>query len=440
MSKIGKKLYNKAKKIIPGGSQLLSKRPEMFLPNHWPAYYKKSKGIKIWDLNNNCYEDFSIMSIGQCSLGYSNRSVNKAVKKAINDGSTSTLNSEEEVKLADSLLKIHKDLEMVRFGKTGGEACAIAIRIARAATGKSKIIASGYFGWHDWYLASNLKNKKSLDNLLLPGLDTAGVPKELKGTTLALKYGDEEGLKKLFNKNNRQIAGVILEVQRNRTPNLNFLKLARKLCNKHKSVLIFDEISSGFRINLGGLYLKYNLRPDIVTLGKALGNGFPISAIMGKKNIMQAAQSTFISSSYWTERIGYVAALATINEYKKQKVDLHLKKIGKYFDIKFNKITNDLKLNFQNNGLISVPIISFNSGNQLMDLQIKTFLTQEMLKRGYLFSNVIYLSLKHNKKNIDRFFDNFYQILKKNSKNFSPRFFKKNLEGPICHSGFKRLT
>ena len=181
----------------------------MFLPIHFVSYYK-IQGIKIW-LRNKCYEDFSIMSIGQCSLGYSNPEVNNAVKKAIDLGSSPKL--EEEVKLADRLIKIHKGMEMVRFGKTGGEACAIAVRVARAATGRSKIIASGYFGWHDWYLASNLKNKKSLDNLLLPGLDTAGVPKELKGTTLALKYGDIKGLKKIFDKQGKNIAGIV-EVQR----------------------------------------------------------------------------------------------------------------------------------------------------------------------------------------------------------------------------------
>lgn len=440
MRRKGEKLYIKAKKIIPGGNQLLSKRPEMFLPKLWPSYYKKSKDIKIWDLNNRCYEDFSIMSIGQCSLGYSNREVNIAVTRAINSGSTSTLNSEEEVKLADSLIKIHNGMDMVRFGKTGGEACAMAVRIARASTGRSKIIASGYFGWHDWYLASNLKNKKSLDNLLLPGLDTAGVPKELRGTTLALKYGDIKNLKKLFYKNGKSIAGIIVEVQRSRVPNLEFLKLARKLCNKYKSVLIFDEVSSGFRINLGALYLNYNLNPDIVILGKALGNGFPISAVMGKKNIMEAAQGTFISSSYWTERTGFVAGLETLKQYKKNNVGKYLKYVGNYFDKKFKSLSLDLKLNFENNGLISVPIITFNSGSKLLDLQIKTFLTQEMLKRGYIFSNAIYLSFKHNKKNIDRFFDNFYEVLRKDYKNFSPKFFKKKLQGPVCHSGFKRLT
>tara|TARA_B100001093_G_C26773213_1_gene991122 strand:- start:195 stop:1517 length:1323 start_codon:yes stop_codon:yes gene_type:complete len=440
MRRKGEKLYIKAKKIIPGGNQLLSKRPEMFLPKLWPSYYKKSKDIKIWDLNNRCYEDFSIMSIGQCSLGYSNREVNIAVTRAINSGSTSTLNSEEEVKLADSLIKIHNGMDMVRFGKTGGEACAMAVRIARASTGRSKIIASGYFGWHDWYLASNLKNKKSLDNLLLPGLDTAGVPKELRGTTLALKYGDIKNLKKLFYKNGKSIAGIIVEVQRSRVPNLEFLKLARKLCNKYKSVLIFDEVSSGFRINLGALYLNYNLNPDIVILGKALGNGFPISAVMGKKNIMEAAQGTFISSSYWTERTGFVAGLETLKQYKKNNVGKYLKNVGNYFDKKFKSLSLDLKLNFENNGLISVPIITFNSGSKLLDLQIKTFLTQEMLKRGYIFSNAIYLSFKHNKKNINRFFDNFYEVLRKDHKNFSPKFFKKKLKGPVCHSGFKRLT
>ena len=440
MCPAGNKLYKKAKKIIPGGNQLLSKRPEMFLPDRWPSYYKKSQGIKIWDLRNKCYEDFSIMSIGQCSLGYSNPEVNNAVKKAIDLGSTSTLNSEEEVKLADRLIKIHKGMEMVRFGKTGGEACAIAVRVARAATGRSKIIASGYFGWHDWYLASNLKNKKSLDNLLLPGLDTAGVPKELKGTTLALKYGDIKGLKKIFDKQGKNIAGIIVEVQRGRLPNLEFLNLARKLCDKYKSVLIFDEVSSGFRINLGAIYLNYNLKPDIVTLGKALGNGFPISAIMGKKSIMQCAQNTFISSSYWTERLGYVAALETIKQYEKNNVDRHLKNIGKYFDEKFKMVIKDLNLNFQNSGLISVPILSFNSGSKLLDLKIKTYLTQEMLKKGYIFSNVIYLSLRHNKKNLDKFFECFHKILKDNSKNFSHNYFKKKIKGPISHSGFKRLT
>ena len=440
MSKKGKNLYIKAKKIIPGGNQLLSKRPEMFLPKLWPSYYKRSKDIKIWDLNNRCYEDFSIMSIGQCSLGYSNKEVNTAVTRAIKFGSTSSLNSEEEVKLANNLVKIHKGMDMVRFGKTGGEACAIAVRIARAFTGRSKIIASGYFGWHDWYLASNLKNKKSLDTLLLPGLDTAGVPKELRGTTLALKYGDIKNLRKLFYKYGNSIAGIIVEVQRSREPNLEFLKLARKLSNKYKSVLIFDEVSSGFRINLGALYLNYNLKPDVVTLGKALGNGFPISAIMGKKSVMESAQGTFISSSYWTERTGFAAGLETLRQFKKNNVGEYLKNIGNYFDKNFKSLSNDLKLNFKNNGLISVPIISFNSGNKLIDLQIKTFLTQEMLKRGYIFSNVIYLSYKHNKKNIDRFFDNLYEVLKKNHKNFSPEFFKKKLDGPVCHSGFKRLT
>ena len=208
--------------------------------------------------------------------------------------------------------------------------------------------------------------------------------------------GDKERLEDLFNKNN-DIAGVIVEVQRNRKPNLEFLKLARKLCDKNKSVLIFDEVSSGFRLRVGGLYKNYNLKPDILTLGKALGNGTNLGRSW-KKEVMENAQKSFISSSYWTERLGYVAGLATIKEYQRVKADKYLIKIGRYFDKKFLQLTKELKLPFENNGLISVPIISFNSGNQDMDLKIKTFLTQEMLKKGYIFSNVIYLSINHNKK------------------------------------------
>ena len=424
MQSLGKKLYKKAKKIIPGGNQLLSKRPEMFLPDQWPSYYKKASGIEIWDLNNKRFKDFSIMSIGQCSLGYANKKIDQAVIKAIKNGSTSTLNSYEEVNLADKLLNIHKGLDMVRFAKTGGEACSIAVRIARAATGRSKIIASGYFGWQDWYLAANLANKTNLDKLLLPGLESLGVPKELSGTTLTVLNGDKERLEDLFNENN-DIAGVIVEVQRNRKPNLEFLKLARKLCDKNKSVLIFDEVSSGFRLRVGGLYKNYNLKPDILTLGKALGNGYPISAILGKKEVMENAQKSFISSSYWTERLGYVAGLATIEEYQRVKADKYLIKIGRYFDKKFLQLTKELKLPFENNGLISVPIISFNSGNQDMDLKIKTFLTQEMLKKGYIFSNVIYLSINHNKKYIDKFFYDLHSILRKDYNRFSSKFFLK---------------
>lgn len=438
MSK-GQKLYKKAKKIIPGGNQLLSKRPEMFLPNLWPSYYKKSKGIEVWDLNGKKFKDFSIMSIGQCPLGYANDKINNSVKEAIDKGSTSTLNSFEEFELAEKLINIHRGMDSVRFSKTGGEACAIAIRIARAYTNRSIIVASGYFGWHDWYLASNLK-KGSLDKLLLPGLEPKGVPKELAGTCVTVDYGNTKQLKEVFKKYQNKIAAFIVEPQRNRKMNSEFLGTARRLTKKNNSALIYCEVSSGFRLKTGGLYTKYKITPDIVTLGKALGNGFPISAIMGNKDIMNAVQDSFISSSYWTERTGYVAGLKVIEVFEKMKIANYLKKIGTYFDKNFKKMCNELKINFINKGLISVPIIAFNSGDPLLDRKIKTYITQEMLKKSYLVSNVVYLSSAHNTKNIDRYFEEIYELLYKIKDNLNHEFLDKNLKNEVCHSDFKRLT
>tara|TARA_X000001036_G_scaffold439845_1_gene492639 strand:- start:7476 stop:8786 length:1311 start_codon:yes stop_codon:yes gene_type:complete len=436
MKTSGQTLYSKAKKIIPGGNQLLSKRPEMFHPKNWPSYFMKSSGIKIWDLDKNCYKDFSIMSVGQCPLGYANKKINNKIKKIIDLGNTSTLNSFEEVQLAKKLAKIHKGLDMVRFAKTGGEANSIAIRIARAFKNRSIVVASGYFGWQDWYLSANLKDPKSLNQLLIKGLKTNGIPKELAGTTIAVNNGDVEKLKKTFKKNGSKIAAIILEVQRNDKPNLKFIKEARKLCTKHKSVLIFDEISSGFRINLGGIYLNYKLKPDMVVLGKGLGNGFPISAVIGKKKFMQHAQTTFMSSSYWTDRIGFVAGNALIDEFKKNNVATYLKNIGKYFRLKFEKMRKRNGFKIFLGGVLSVPVINFNYGNK--ELLIKTIFIQKMLNRGFLTSNVIYLSQAHKKKDINEYIKCFEEVfieINKNKKNL-----KKILDGKACHSGFQRIS
>lgn len=433
----GIKLYKLAKNIIPGGTQLLSKRPEMFHTKIWPSYYVKSKGIKIWDMDNVCYKDFSIMSVGQCPLGYSNAIVNKKIISAIMNGSTSTLNSYEEVELAKKLCEMHPGMSMARFAKTGGEANTIAIRIARAYNNRSKIIASGYFGWHDWYIAANLNDKKSLNTLLLKGLSPIGVPKELSGTTLALNYGDTKKLEEYFKKNKNQIAAVILEVQKSNKLNLKFIKEARRLCKKNNSVLIFDEITSGFRINLGGIYLRYNIKPDIVTFGKALGNGYPISAVIGKKHIMQSAQKTFISSSYWTDRIGYVAANATIKEFKKKQIHKYLINLGKYFKKEFEKIIYDLDLKISIDGLTSVPRINFNYGKDSQ--AIKTLFTQQMLKNKFLASNLVYLSSSHSKRDIDEYMKNVRKIFTEMSK-IGLKKFKSLLNGRVSHKGFERLN
>ena len=280
MSK-GQNLWTEAKEIIPSGNMLLSKNPDLFLPKLWPSYYKKSKGIEIEDLDGNTFKDFSLMSVGACSLGYGNEEVDEAVKEVVSKGVMSSLNCPEEVELAKRLISINDWASQVRFARTGGEANAISIRIARAFTGKDKIAFCGYHGWHDWYLSANIANESNLNNHLLPGLNAAGVPSGLKGSTLPFEYNNIEQFKKLVEKN--ELAAVKMEVVRSVQPKEEFLQIIREICTNKGIVLIFDECTSGFRETFGGIHSKYNVEPDLCMFGKALGNGYAITAVVGNK-------------------------------------------------------------------------------------------------------------------------------------------------------------
>ena len=279
----GNKLWKKAKKIIPGGSMLYSKRQEAYLPEIWPTYFSKSKGCCVWDLDNKKYYDFSLMGVGTNLLGYSNHNVDKAVLKNVKKGNMTTLNCPEEVELADKLIELHP-WYMVRFTRSGGEANAVSVRIARTYSKKQKILVCGYHGWHDWYLSSKKKNTKFFSNHLPSTIKTDGIPKTLEKDIFIFKYNDFENFKKIYSKNKSDIGIVKMEVSRNVPPKENFLKNIREFCNNNNLVLIFDECTSGFRSNFGGLHLKYKVNPDILILGKALGNGYAINAVIGKKN------------------------------------------------------------------------------------------------------------------------------------------------------------
>ena len=287
----GQKFWKRAKKVIPGGNMLLSKRPEMFAPNIWPSYFEKSKGCKVWDLDGNRFNDMSIMGIGTNILGYGNKEVDKSVEQVLKKGNMSSLNCPEEVLLAEKLVDINPWSHMVKFARSGGEANAIAIRIARGASGKDNVAICGYHGWHDWYLSANLSSKSNLNNHLLPGLETNGVPKTLKNTSFPFEYNNYEYLEKLVNE--KDIGCIKMEVVRNIEPKNNFLQKVRDLATRKGIVLIFDECTSGFRETFGGIYKKYNVEPDMAMFGKALGNGYAITAVVGKMEVMEAAQSSF---------------------------------------------------------------------------------------------------------------------------------------------------
>ena len=285
----GQDLYAKARKLIPGGNQLLSKRPELFLPDQWPAYYSRAKGVDVWDMDGNRYIDCSHSGVGAPILGYADEEVESAVIEAVKAGSTTTLNCPEEVELAELLLELHPWADMVRYARTGGEIMAVAVRIARASAGRDKIAFCGYHGWHDWYLAANLAGDSTLDGHLLPGLEPAGVPRGLAGTMFPFHYNRIDQLKEIVAEHGPELAAIVMEPARGTGPAEGFLEEVRSIATKIGAVLIFDEVTSAWRMNTGGIHLTYGVVPDVAVFAKALSNGYPMGAIIGTEAVMEAA-------------------------------------------------------------------------------------------------------------------------------------------------------
>lgn len=433
----GVKLWNRALGIIPGGSQLLSKQSEQFLPGAWPAYYKKAQGCRVWDLNGNMFYDMSYMGIGACILGYADKDVNSAVKNAVDNGNMTTLNCPEEVELARCLCKLHPWARMARFARTGGEAMAIAIRIARAKTGNDLVLFCGYHGWHDWYLSANVADDRALDDHLLPGLKSKGVPRGLGRSAIPFAYNDTDAFLRLAKEHKTRIAAVVMEPIRNHNPGEGFLETIRETTSRLRIPLIFDEITSGWRLANGGAHLKFGVYPDICVFAKAISNGYAMAAIIGKKELLQEARNTFISSTYWTERIGPVAALATIKKIREAAVPAHLTRIGKTVQQEWVKIARSYKVDISVSGIYPLGHFVFNSSNPLV---LKTLFTQYMLGKGFLATNSFYASLAHGDKQLQRYFeavDQAFSFIKKaQAKGNADRF----LKGAVCYAGFKRLT
>jgi glutamate-1-semialdehyde 2,1-aminomutase len=432
----GQDLYKKAKSIIPGGTMLLSKRPEMFLPENWPSYFSEAKGCKVWDLDGSELIDMSIMGIGTNSLGYGNDEVDSAVVNTIRKGNMSSLNCPEEVYLAEKLIEMNPWADMVRFARSGGEANAIAVRIARAASGKDNVAVCGYHGWHDWYLSANHNGGDDLSSHLIAGLSPKGVPKNLKNSVFPFNYNNYEELLDIVEKND--IGVIKMEVIRNFEPKDGFLKRVRDLATKKNIVLIFDECSSGFRETFGGIFQKYNVEPDMVMFGKTIGNGYALTAVVGRKSVMEAAQSTFISSTFWTERIGPTAALATLKVMEREQSWNKITDTGKKMQKGWLALAEKNDLDITVSGIPAMTSYSFNSRNAL---EYKTLITQEMLKKGFLASTIFYACTEHTDEHLGNYFDELDKIYKTISKCESEKLnINTLLEGPVCHSGFKRLN
>ena len=433
----GIKLWNKAKKIIPGGSQLLSKRSEQFLPDQWPSYYKKAKGVEVWDLDGNKFIDMSLMGVGACVLGYADDDVNKAVKKAIDMGTMTTLNCPEEVELAELLLDLHPWAGMVRYARTGGEAMAIAVRIARAYTREDKVAFCGYHGWHDWYLSANLADDKNLDGHLLPGLEPLGVPRGLREIAIPFNYNRIDELEEIVE--SKDIGVIVMEPIRHYEPEKDFLRKARCIADEIGAVLIFDEISSGWRMNVGGAHELYKVYPDIAVYGKAMSNGFPMAAVVGKGEIMDIAQESFISSTYWTDRMGPVASITTINKLRENNVPSHLSKIGNLISEGWRKLAKEHDLNVDIMDAVP-PLTTFVFDYERDSQALHTLFTQEMLSHGFLASKSVYVSYSHNEEHIKKYQENVDDVFGIIKEAIEKDNVYALLKGPIAHEGFKRLT
>lgn len=399
--------WNKAKEFIPDGNNFLSKRIDINSVKNWPAYYSKAKNCFIWDLDGVRYIDFGLMGVGTNVLGYNNSKINNEVKKSIDKSNMSSLNCPEEVDLAEKLVKIHPWASKVKFARTGGEANAIAVRIARAFTNSHKIAVCGYHGWHDWYLAANLKDPNNLKNHLMKNLQTNGVPKNLSNSTFSFEYNDFNGMKNIIEKENIKI--IKMEVKRFEPPKNNFLKKIRSYTEKNNIILIFDECTTGFREIFGGLHMKYNVRPDIAIFGKAIANGFALTAVIGKEEVMQKAEESFISSTFWSERSGYVAALKTIETMERENINQKINHIGKKIKLKWKNLFKKYKIPVRIYGSNSCPIFEI---KDIKKFNYINYIAEKMLEKKILFKNIVYVSISHSNKILAKYFHSLESVIK----------------------------
>jgi len=431
------KMQERAKKRIPGMTQLLSKRPDMFSQGIWPGYYSKAKGVEVWDLDGNKYIDMSIAGIGANVLGYADPDVDAAVLEAVSQGSSCSLNCPEEVELADILCEIHSWAGKVRFARSGGEAMAIAVRIARAFTNKDKLAFCGYHGWHDWYLSANLGTENALGEHLLPGLKPNGVPKALAGTSFPFRYNHLEDLQEIVVQHKNDLAAIIMEPIRNKQPDPSFLDGVRSIADETGAVFVMDEISAGFRMNTGGAHLLHNVTPDIAVFSKAMGNGYPIAAIIGKGEVMDAAQNTFISSTMWTERTGPVAALAMIKKHQNVDAGKHLSAIGRQVQEGWALIANKNNLKIKVGGIFPCSHFAFQYDTAQ---SMKAYFVQLMLERGFLASNLFYAMYAHEDHHVKDYLEAVDRAFSEISEADQKGDIKKRLKGSLSSVGFKRLT
>lgn len=419
------KLKKKAESLIPGCSQTFSKAPSQFVQGVSPVFLEKGKGSHVWDVDGNRYIDYA-MALGPVILGHNYPAVTGAVKKALEKGATFSLPHRLEVELAELLCDMIPCAEMARFGKNGSDATTGAVRVARAYTGRDKIACSGYHGWQDWYIATTTRDK--------------GIPQDVKKLTLTFEYNKIETLEKLFRENKGEIACVIMEPVGIIFPEDDFLNKVKELTRKNGALLIFDEIVTGFRLSLGGAQEYFGVIPDIACFGKAMANGFPISAIVGRKDIMKLFDEIFYSFTFGGEIISIAASIATIKELKNKKVIGHLWEQGRRLKDGYNVFTKEFGLE-EYTGCIGFDprtVTLFKDKKGDTDLLLKSLFQQECIKRGILFVGCHNISYGHTNDDIEytlRVYRSVFDIIKEA---ITKKKVKKLIEGTAVQPVFRK--
>jgi glutamate-1-semialdehyde 2,1-aminomutase len=410
----------------------------MLAPGQWPAYFREARGCETWDLDGRHYYDFSTNGIGACLLGFRDPDVTRAVQRRVALGSMCTLNPPEEVELAELLCEIHPWAEQARFARCGGEACAMAVRIARATTDRSVVAICGYHGWQDWYLAANLGENDALRGHLLPGLSPLGVPRELRGTAATFAMNDRATFQAVLDRCGDKLAAVIMEPCRSQDPDPGFLEFVRDGAHRVGALLIIDEITIGFRLHRGGAHLKFGVAPDLAVFAKALGNGHPMAAVIGTRAAMAGAHDSFISSTYWTESVGPVAALATLRKMQEVDVPAHVARVGSRVQVFWEESGRRHGLPVHTGGYPCLAHFRFD--HEKADV-LRTLYTQQMLGRGFLAGTGLYPTLAHTDAIVEQYGEAVDGVFKEIAGLLAAGGdAARHLRGPVAHSGFRRLA
>jgi glutamate-1-semialdehyde aminotransferase len=377
-------LYNRALKLIPSVTQTLAKGPQQNIKGIAPKYLQKGRGSHVWDVDGNEYIDFN-MAIGPLSLGYAYDKVDNAIIKQLEDGITYSLMHPLEVEVAELINEIIPNAESIRFSKTGADVTSASIRVARAFTGRERVLCCGYHGWHDWYISVTDRNK--------------GIPNSVQDFTFTFNYNDLESFK---NSIDDDIAAVILEPFVFEAPKNDFLNELKEICTKNGTLLIFDEMWTGFRIALGGAQEFFNVKADLATFSKAIANGMPLSVLTGRKDVMNVLEKdVFFYTTFGGEALSLAAAKATMIELRDKKVPKYLSSKGKKLKDGYNKIADELGLEFSKCvGYECRSLMTFDAsvGNPL---EMKSLVQQEMIKRGILWGGFHNMSYSHSDEDIE---------------------------------------